>query len=75
MVKIFKIIVSKIPKWKNIIEIYIFREEKRTANIIADDPDGQGVTCLVIDRDSFHHLKDLDDIKNRYVDLPERKKM
>merc|ERR1719491_2838896 len=45
-------------------------EEKRTANIIADDENGQGVTCLVIDRESFHHLKDLDDIKNRYVDLP-----
>ena len=53
----------------------IFREEKRTANIVADDSDGQGVTCLVIDRESFHHLKDLDDIKNRYIDLPERKKM
>ena len=50
------------------------REEKRTANIVADDSDGQGVTCLVIDRESFHHLKDLDDIKNRYIDLPERKK-
>merc|ERR1712141_474182 len=34
-------------------------EEKRTANIIADDNEGQGVTCLVIDRESFHHLKDL----------------
>lgn len=50
-------------------------EEKRTANIIADDNEGQGVTCLVIDRESFHHLKDLDDIKNRYIDLPERKKI
>jgi len=50
-------------------------EEKRTANIVADDSDGQGVTCLVIDRESFHHLKDLDDIKNRYIDLPERKKI
>ena len=55
--------------------ILYYREEKRTANIVADDSDGQGVTCLVIDRESFHHLKDLDDIKNRYIDLPERKKM
>ena len=55
--------------------IFHCREEKRTANIIADDNEGQGVTCLVIDRESFHHLKDLDDIKNRYIDLPERKKM
>ena len=55
--------------------IFYFREEKSTANIIADDNEGQGVTCLVIDRESFHHLKDLDDIKNRYIDLPERKKM
>ena len=55
--------------------IFHYREEKRTANIIADDNEGQGVTCLVIDRESFHHLKDLDDIKNRYIDLPERKKM
>ena len=49
-------------------------EEKRTANIIADDP--EGVTCLVIDRESFHHLiSNLEDIKTRYVDLPERKKI
>ncbi|CAB4057516.1 PRKG1 [Lepeophtheirus salmonis] len=47
---------------------------KRTANIIADDP--SGVTCLVIDRDAFHHLiSNLEDIKTRYVDLPERKKI
>ena len=51
-----------------------FSEEKRTANIVADDP--EGVTCLVIDRESFHHLiSNLEDIKTRYVDLPERKKM
>eukprot|EP00096_Caligus_rogercresseyi_P000213 TRINITY_DN1056_c0_g1_i3.p1 TRINITY_DN1056_c0_g1~~TRINITY_DN1056_c0_g1_i3.p1 ORF type:complete len:574 (-),score=180.06 TRINITY_DN1056_c0_g1_i3:275-1996(-) len=46
----------------------------RTANIIADDP--TGVTCLVIERDAFHHLiSNLEDIKTRYVDLPERKKI
>jgi len=49
-------------------------EEKRTANIIADDENG--VACLVIDRESFLHLiANLEDIKTRYVDLPERKKI
>ncbi|XP_059098245.1 cGMP-dependent protein kinase, isozyme 2 forms cD4/T1/T3A/T3B-like isoform X6 [Tigriopus californicus] len=49
-------------------------EEKRTANIVADDV--EGVTCLVIDRESFHHLiSNLEDIKTRYIDLPERKKI
>ena len=53
---------------------YFSSEEKRTANIIADDD--TGVTCLVIDRDSFNHLiANLDDIKTRYVDLSERKKI
>lgn len=49
-------------------------EEKRTANIVADD--AEGVTCLVIDRESFIHLiSNLEDIKTRYRDLPERKKI
>jgi len=49
-------------------------EEKRTANIVADDENG--VVCLVIDRESFNHLiANLEDIKTRYVDLPERKKI
>ena len=49
-------------------------EEKRTANIIADDP--EGVSCLVIDRESFHQLiSNLDDIKNKYIDLSQRKAM
>lgn len=51
-----------------------FREDIRTANIIADDPDG--VTCLVIDRDSFNQLiGNLDEIQQRYgaVDLSRRK--
>merc|ERR1712241_775914 len=43
-------------------------EEKRTANIIADDENG--VICLVIDREAFNHLiANLEDIKNKYVDL------
>ena len=51
-----------------------FREEKRTANIICDDE--SGVICLVIDRDSFNQMiANLEDIKTKYMDLPERKKM
>ena len=54
--------------------IYFFREEKRTANIICDDENG--VICLVIDRDSFNQMiANLEDIKTKYMDLPERKKM
>ena len=49
-------------------------EEKRTANIICDDE--SGVICLVIDRDSFNQMiANLEDIKTKYMDLPERKKM
>jgi len=49
-------------------------EEKRTANIIADDENG--VICLVIDREAFNHLiANLEDIKNKYVDLSTRKKI
>ena len=47
----------------------------RTANIIADtgDPEGE-VKCLVIDRDTFTQLiANLEEIKKRYIDLPERK--
>jgi len=35
--------------------LFCFREEKRTANIVADDP--EGVSCLVIDRESFHQVR------------------
>merc|ERR1712110_1224293 len=46
-------------------------EEVRTANIVADD--AEGVKCLVIDRDSFSNMiANLDDIKKKYIDLPER---
>jgi len=49
-------------------------EEVRTANIMADD--AEGVKCLVIDRESFSQMiANLDDIKRRYIDLPERKKV
>jgi len=49
-------------------------EEVRTANIVADD--AEGVKCLVIDRESFSQMiANLEDIKKRYIDLPERKKV
>lgn len=42
-------------------------EDIRTANIVADDP--EGVTCLVIDRESFNQLiSGLDEIRTKYVD-------
>ena len=43
------------------------REDIRTANIIADDP--EGVSCLVIDRESFNQLiSGLAEIRTKYVD-------
>uniref|UniRef100_A0A182S600 Cyclic nucleotide-binding domain-containing protein n=1 Tax=Anopheles maculatus TaxID=74869 RepID=A0A182S600_9DIPT len=50
-------------------------DDLRTANIICDSP--EGVTCLVIDRDTFNQLiSNLDEIRNRYNDegVSERKK-
>ncbi|XP_015513124.1 cGMP-dependent protein kinase, isozyme 2 forms cD5/T2 isoform X2 [Neodiprion lecontei] len=42
-------------------------DDLRTANIIADDPDG--VSCLVIDQETFRQLiSSLDEIKTRYRD-------
>ncbi|XP_076361225.1 cGMP-dependent protein kinase for isoform X2 [Tachypleus tridentatus] len=53
------------------------REDLRTANIIADD--SEGVTCLVIDRESFNHLiSNIDEIKQKRYDEEEvvaRKKL
>ncbi|KAG0714666.1 cGMP-dependent protein kinase, isozyme 2 forms cD5/T2 [Chionoecetes opilio] len=49
-------------------------EDIRTANIIADDP--EGVTCLVIDRDSFKQLiGNLEEIKQYYGPDKSRRKM
>ncbi|XP_050076806.1 cGMP-dependent protein kinase, isozyme 2 forms cD5/T2 isoform X3 [Anopheles maculipalpis] len=51
-------------------------DDLRTANIICDSP--EGVTCLVIDRDTFIQLISyLDEIQNRYNDegVSERKKI
>lgn len=42
-------------------------DDLRTANIIADDPDG--VNCLVIDRETFNQLiSSLDEIRTKYRD-------
>ncbi|XP_058062961.1 cGMP-dependent protein kinase, isozyme 2 forms cD4/T1/T3A/T3B isoform X5 [Anopheles bellator] len=51
-------------------------DDLRTANIICDSP--EGVTCLVIDRDTFNQLiSNLDEIRNRYNDesVSQRKKI
>lgn len=51
-------------------------DDLRTANIICDSP--EGVTCLVIDRDTFNQLiSNLDEIRNRYNDdaVSEKKKI
>ncbi|CAO1368652.1 unnamed protein product [Diamesa tonsa] len=51
-------------------------DDLRTANIICDSP--EGVTCLVIDRETFNQLiSNLDEVKNRYNDegIIERKKI
>lgn len=42
-------------------------DDLRTANIICDSEDG--VTCLVIDRETFKQLiSNLDEIRNKYND-------
>lgn len=42
-------------------------DDLRTANIVADDP--EGVSCLVIDRETFNQLiSGLDEIRTRYKD-------
>nr|XP_012232557.1 PREDICTED: cGMP-dependent protein kinase, isozyme 2 forms cD5/T2 [Linepithema humile] len=50
-------------------------DDLRTANIIADDP--EGVNCLVIDRETFNQLiSSLDEIRTRYRDeLVERRRL
>jgi cGMP-dependent protein kinase len=45
----------------------------RTANIIVDDEDG--VTCLVIDKESFNLLiSPLDEVRTRYDDAEKYRK-
>lgn len=42
-------------------------DDLRTANIIVDDP--EGVSCLVIDRETFNQLiSNLDEIRTKYKD-------
>ncbi|CRK99933.1 CLUMA_CG013232, isoform B [Clunio marinus] len=51
-------------------------DDLRTANIICDSQDG--VTCLVIDRETFNQLiSNLEEVKNRYVEegIIERRKL
>ncbi|XP_011301446.1 cGMP-dependent protein kinase, isozyme 2 forms cD4/T1/T3A/T3B isoform X1 [Fopius arisanus] len=50
-------------------------DDLRTANIVADDP--EGVNCLVIDRETFNQLiSSLDEIRTRYKDeLVERRRL
>lgn len=44
-----------------------YSDDLRTANIIACDP--EGVSCLVIDRETFNQLiSGLDEIRTRYKD-------
>jgi len=44
-----------------------FSDDLRTANIICESADG--VSCLVIDRETFNQLiSNLDEIKHRYDD-------
>lgn len=55
--------------------ISFFSDDLRTANIICDTQ--EGVTCLVIDRETFNQLiSNLDEVKNRYNDegIIERRK-
>jgi cGMP-dependent protein kinase 1 len=45
----------------------LIRDDLRTANIVADDP--EGVSCLVIDRETFNQLiSSLDEIRSSYKD-------
>ncbi|CAB0011708.1 unnamed protein product, partial [Nesidiocoris tenuis] len=50
-------------------------DDLRTANIIVDDP--EGVSCLVIDRETFNQLiSGLDEIRTRYKDeVTDRKRL
>lgn len=49
------------------IFLHFDSDDLRTANIIADER--EGVTCLVIDRETFNQLiSSLDEIRTRYKD-------
>lgn len=58
----FKMSVICIPRI-----FHVSSDDLRTANIIADDENG--VSCLVIDRETFNQLiSTLDEIRTRYED-------
>lgn len=66
-----QLIYRKIPqifyKFSKLLAIWYYSDDLRTANIICDSP--EGVTCLVIDRETFNQLiSNLDEIKHRYDD-------
>lgn len=51
----------------NICLLFLSSDDLRTANIICDSEDG--VTCLVIDRETFKQsISNLDEIRNKYND-------
>lgn len=54
-------------KMTGVYKIFHSSDDLRTANIICDAKDG--VTCLVIDRETFKQLiSNLDEIRNKYSD-------
>lgn len=73
VIEIFRTNASTPTQWLNRAERF-HRDDLRTANIIADDP--EGVSCLVIDRETFNQLiSSLDEIRTRYKDeLVERRR-
>lgn len=69
--------VSDLRRWfiTWVYNFFAFSDDLRTANIICDSQ--EGVTCLVIDRETFNQLiSNLDEVKNRYNDegIIERRK-
>ena len=65
---LFSFIVNEVQKLINFLGFTrVHSDDLRTANIICDSEDG--VTCLVIDRETFKQLiSNLDEIRNRYND-------
>lgn len=63
----YSLFVIVILIYSKVITLFYFRDDLRTANIICDDPNG--VTCLVIDRETFNQLiSSLDEIRTKYID-------
>lgn len=54
-------------RFSKLISVCSSSDDLRTANIICESP--EGVSCLVIDRETFNQLiSNLDEIKHRYDD-------